>query len=93
MCWRDLMIRNSVKHDIATGSPNLARDARNVAIFDLAFADLQADWSDAETSRVLYDDAMKMMRISKEAGASMGDLDAIAQNVGRRIPPVSEKRR
>ena len=83
--WRDQMVRNSVQRDIITGSPNLAKDARNVALFDLAFADLQLDWSDAETSRVLYDDTVAMMKASKTAGTSTGDLDTIAGTVGRRI--------
>ncbi len=93
MAWRDQMARSAVKRDLATESPNLAPNASNVALADLAFADLQADWGDAETARVLYYDALEMMKTSKKAGASMGDLDDIAQNVGRRIPPATEKRK
>lgn len=91
MAWRDQLARNAVKRDIDTGCPNLAQNAHNVALADLAFADLQADWSDAETARVLYDDALEMMKTSKKAGASTGDLDAIARTVGQRIPPAPPK--
>lgn len=91
MAWRDQLARTAVKRDIASGSPNLAQNAHNVALADLAFADLQADWNDAETAKVLYDDALQMMKTSKKAGASMGDLDTIAQRVGRRIPPAPPK--
>lgn len=91
MAWRDRLARSAVQRDMASGSPNLAANAHNVALFDLAFADLQADWGDTLTSQVLYEDALEMMKTSKNAGASMGDLDAIAQQVGRRIPPATPK--
>lgn len=76
-----LALEAQVDRDRKTNSPTLKKDEHNLALFDLAIADVHATAGDGDAAHILYAEAQKLMKSGKIHG-----LDELSRSVGRKIP-------
>jgi len=75
-----LTLHALVEQERKTNSPKLAKDERNLAIFDFAIADVKADLGDGVAARIMFSEASDIMKSGKHQG-----LKAISDSVARKL--------